>query len=93
MSKTVSVLVGFLAGAAAGAVTGLLFAPEKGSKTRKKLTKKVKEVSGGFTETIGEQIDFLEKKIKDLKHDADEAIHKVKHPGTKKTTNKTPEVN
>jgi hypothetical protein len=31
------VLLGVLAGAAAGALAGILFAPEKGSKTRKRI--------------------------------------------------------
>ena len=42
---TRNALLGFVAGAATGALTGILVAPEKGAKTRKKLSKKVKNVS------------------------------------------------
>ena len=40
MSKSGKILVAVAAGIAAGAVLGILFAPGKGSETRKKLNKK-----------------------------------------------------
>ena len=39
MSKGTSALLGFVAGAATGALVGVLFAPERGDKTRKKFRK------------------------------------------------------
>lgn len=38
MSKNSNTLIAFLAGAAAGAVLGILYAPDKGSNTREKLS-------------------------------------------------------
>jgi gas vesicle protein len=38
MSKSSSVIIAFLAGAATGAVLGILYAPDKGSNTRDKLS-------------------------------------------------------
>lgn len=78
MNKTASALLGFLAGAAAGAITGILFAPEKGVKTRKKMGKKVKEVSEDFSSSVDDQIKKLEGQIKDLKEDAVKHAEKIK---------------
>ncbi len=45
MSKgTKKCIFGFVAGAAAGALTGILLAPDKGIKTRKKIKKNRKEI-------------------------------------------------
>ncbi|MFA0962755.1 YtxH domain-containing protein [Roseivirga sp. BDSF3-8] len=41
MDNTEKTLIAFLAGAAAGALTGLLLAPDSGEKTRKKLGKNI----------------------------------------------------
>lgn len=61
MNKTVSnFLVGFLAGAAVGAIAGILLAPDKGSKTRQNLGKKVKDLSDEFGLGIGDLIDEME---------------------------------
>jgi gas vesicle protein len=61
MNKTVSnFLVGFLAGAAVGAIAGILLAPDKGSKTRQNLGKKVKDLSDEFGLGIGDLIDELQ---------------------------------
>jgi len=59
--STGKVLLGVLAGVATGAVLGILFAPDKGTETRKKISKKGEDYADGlktkfndFIETISE---------------------------------------
>ena len=78
MEKSGNVLVGFLLGAAAGVVTGILVAPYKGSKTRKIIKKRVSDAAGSVTDEINEQIDNLEQKLNNLKKQAEEKVGFVK---------------
>lgn len=48
--KASNVLLGIIAGAAVGAVIGILFAPDKGANTRKKLARKGEDFVGGIKE-------------------------------------------
>ena len=57
MNSTGKVVLGVLAGAAAGATLGMLFAPDKGLETRKKISKKTKEFKDDMK---GKFSDFLE---------------------------------
>lgn len=50
MSNSSSTILGLLAGTAIGAVAGILFAPDKGSNTRKKLVEQTNTVAGTVTE-------------------------------------------
>ena len=76
MSKT-NVLLGLLAGVSVGAVLGILFAPEKGSHTRKKLSKKGEDYAEGLKEeltekfnefigTLGEKINYAKDEVENL---------------------------
>jgi gas vesicle protein len=79
---TRNALLGFVAGAAAGTLTGILFAPDKGSKTRKDISKKVKNTSKDISETLSEKVDKLKDQvneiIKEMRGKAKEAEEKVK---------------
>jgi gas vesicle protein len=55
--STANFLLGVLAGAAVGAIAGILFAPDKGSKTRENIKKKVLELSDEYGLGLGELIE------------------------------------
>lgn len=70
--KTTKVFLGLLAGFATGALTGFLFAPEKGSKTRKALLEKgenyndaLKEKFDGLFKVITKQFKQVKAKVSD----------------------------
>lgn len=49
--KNKSLIMGVLGGVAVGAVLGILFAPDKGTETRKKITKKGKDLKDNLKDT------------------------------------------
>jgi len=63
------VLLGLLAGVAAGALLGILFAPEKGSVTRKKMSKKAKDYGEGLKEKFNEFVDDISEKFEEVKEE------------------------
>ena len=74
MARTGSLLAGVLLGAAAGVVLGVLFAPEEGKETRKKLIKKV----GDLAEQAKDTYDNISSQVRE-KYDQirDKAVEKT----------------
>ena len=79
MDKTRNVLAGFLLGATAGVVTGILLAPNKGTKTRKVIKKRVNDVTSSLQDEIIEQVDQLEDKLKNITKQAEEKMEFIKN--------------
>lgn len=52
-------MLGFVAGAAVGALAGILFAPEKGSETRKKINTKTGDLTESVKSSFGDFVDNL----------------------------------
>jgi len=55
-------ILGVLAGLAAGAALGVLFAPDKGTETRRKITKKGLDLTDSVKEKINEFVDSIVEK-------------------------------
>ena len=68
--STGKVLLGVLAGIAVGSLLGVLFAPEKGSVTRKKISQKSHDLKEELAEKFNEFLDDINEKIEQVKDEA-----------------------
>lgn len=71
-------MMAILAGAAAGAIAGILLAPDKGSSTRKKIGSSAEDFSGTVKSTFGEFIDNLRSAYTNVVNKAADAEDTVK---------------
>lgn len=67
--KTDKVILGVLGGLAAGAILGILFAPDKGEKTRKKIKNKGIDYADELKYQYGETANSLSKKYDSIKQE------------------------
>jgi gas vesicle protein len=69
-------LLGFLAGAAVGALAGILLAPDKGSETRKKISKKTGDLGESLKGTFSDFIDGIKESYSNVKTEAEDVEEK-----------------
>jgi gas vesicle protein len=70
MNTTGKIIAAVAAGAAAGAVLGILFAPDKGSETRRKMAEESKK----FTDEIKDAVARGREKLSGLKEDIEKTM-------------------
>lgn len=76
--KTSNILLSVLGSAFVGALLGVLFAPDKGSKTRKQLIKKGDEYADTAKKEYEDLINKMGKQYEYLKNQSDELVSKGK---------------
>jgi gas vesicle protein len=76
--STGKVVLGALAGLAIGAIAGILFAPEKGSVTRRQIMDKGDEYVDGVKSKFDDVRDSLTNKYESVKRDAEGFVNKGK---------------
>jgi gas vesicle protein len=87
MSKG-KVFLGVLAGVAIGAALGVLFAPDKGWNTRKRISKKAEDLTEDLRDKFEEFLDSISVKVDDLKEETADLKGK-RSSGTKKEAKTT----
>lgn len=78
MNKT-NVAIGVLAGLAVGALLGVLFAPDKGSETRKKLTRKAADTADDLKGRLKELVGDIDDKFQTSREAVDEIYDNINH--------------
>jgi gas vesicle protein len=83
MSKNLNTIAAILAGAAAGAAIGILFAPDKGSKTRAKLKESIDDTAHNLKDSLAASSEVLREKFagatQGLDGTLDELLSNVSH--------------
>jgi gas vesicle protein len=63
MTTTEKVLIGTLTGLIVGAISGILFAPDKGTETRKKISQKSNDTISGIKEKLEDLMNLVNEKV------------------------------
>jgi gas vesicle protein len=82
------VLLGFVVGAAAGAALGILFAPAKGSVTRKRIARTGKDYAENVNDKLNEYADVVTEEYDTIKEGAMDLVEKGKKKAASMTGTK-----
>ncbi len=83
MSKTSNTLLAFLAGAATGAVIGILYAPDKGVNTRDKLSFQLDKYRKKLDDVVSEMMDGKQPSQSQAKTDGQRIVSDAKYKAEK----------
>lgn len=78
-SNDSSKLIGaIIIGVAIGSALGILFAPDKGSETRKKISSKSNDLTGAIKDKFGEFVDKFKKEMETAQDEAQNIVNSGK---------------
>ncbi len=72
--KSGNVLLGVLGGVAAGALLGILYAPQKGSRTRREIADKSEDYAEGLKDRFSGLIDTITKEYDSIKKETEALV-------------------
>ena len=79
MTTTEKVLIGTLTGIVVGAISGILFAPDKGSVTRKKIMGGAKDLADDIKQKMMEEASVFRERAEELEAKAEGKINEMAH--------------
>jgi gas vesicle protein len=74
--STSKTLLGFIAGAAVGAAIGILFAPDKGTETRRKISEQSNDLADNLKGKFTDLVDGVKDKFSSVKSEAEDVAEK-----------------
>jgi len=74
--STIKILFGFIAGAAVGAAIGILFAPDKGTETRRKISEQSNDLADNLKGKFTDLVDGMKDKFSSVKSEAEDVAEK-----------------
>jgi gas vesicle protein len=74
--STSKILLGFVAGAAVGAALGILFAPDKGTETRRKISEQGNDIADNLKGKFSDLVDGVKEKFSSVKSEAEDVAEK-----------------